>query len=179
MKATEILMEEHQVIEGVLGTLEGAALAVEQNKNVRPGFFLDAADFIRGFADGCHHRKEENVLFKAMSASGIPVQGGPIGVMLAEHERGRELTRAMRAGAEKWQNGDETGRLEALKAVNAYAALLRQHIAKENTILFPMADRTIPRAAQDQVAADFERVARRNRRRHPRKIPWIGQGDGS
>lgn len=158
MKATEELMTEHTVIERVLNTLENAVSASSMNKAVKPDFFIDAADFIRGFADGCHHRKEENVLFIAMGKNGVPVQGGPIGVMLNEHEQGRVLTRAMRTGAEKWKIGKDAGKVEALKAATDYVALLRQHIAKENNVLFPMADRAIPVNDQEQVMEDFERV---------------------
>lgn len=151
-------MSEHTVIERVITTLEGAVQASAEGKTVRPEFFIGAADFVRGFADGCHHRKEENVLFKAMGQNGVPVLGGPIGVMLNEHEQGRRFTRAMRSGAEKWINGQEAGRQEALQAAGQYAALLHQHILKENNILFPMANQAIPLANQEQVAEDFERV---------------------
>src|SRR5665647_2426724 len=65
MRATEALMQEHRVIERVLDALEIAASHLERERPVRPGFFLEAADFIAGFADGCHHRKEEGVLFGA------------------------------------------------------------------------------------------------------------------
>src|SRR5512136_1643014 len=106
MEATNILMEEHRVIERVLSTLEAAAERLGQNQPLRPGFFIDAADFIKGFADGCHHMKEEGVLFKAMTAQGMPVEGGPIAVMLAEHEQGRAFTRAMRQAAQRLQDGD-------------------------------------------------------------------------
>jgi hemerythrin-like domain-containing protein len=158
MKATEILMSEHTVVERVLVSLENAVQASAEGKTVRPEFFIDAASFISGFADGCHHRKEENVLFKTMRQYGVPLQGGPIGVMLDEHEQGRRYTRAMRSGAEKWRDGQEAGRQEALTAAGQYAALLHQHILKENNILFPMADQAIPLANQEQVAEDFERV---------------------
>ena len=154
MKATEILMEEHQVISRVLDSLEIAS----QEPATSPNFYLDAAEFIKGFADGCHHRKEENVLFKAMVESGLPAQGGPIGVMLYEHEQGRQLTAAMRQAAQRWKDGDEGGRFAAQQAALSYVALLRQHIAKENGVLFPMADRLIPLDQQDQVAEDFEHV---------------------
>jgi hemerythrin-like domain-containing protein len=154
MKATEILMEEHTVIIRVLDALEKAGNAPD----VQPGFYIQVSDFIRGFADGCHHRKEENVLFKAMSQSGVPVEGGPIGMMLAEHQLGREYTQAMRSGAQKWESGDPAGRREAAEAAYRYSALLRQHILKENHVLFPMADRFIPSDAQGQVAEDFERM---------------------
>jgi hemerythrin-like domain-containing protein len=158
MKATEILMEEHGVIGGVLDSLEAATSRAQNGESVRPGFFLEAADFIRGFADGCHHVKEESVLFKTMSEKGVPVNGGPIGVMLKEHEQGRILTRSMRAAAERWQAGDESAKAETLRSAAGYAALLRQHILKENTMLFPMADRVIPASEHKLVEEGFERV---------------------
>jgi hemerythrin-like domain-containing protein len=158
MQATDILMHEHGVILRVIGALEIETDRLAAGQDVRPGFFLDAADFIKGFADGCHHKKEEGVLFKAMTAAGLPQQSGPIGVMLAEHEQGRLYTRGMRDAANRLAAGDETARAEVVNNARGYAALLRQHIQKENGILFPMADQVIPFAQQDQVADDFERV---------------------
>ena len=158
MQATDVLSSEHRVIERVLVSLEQAAHAVETGASVRPGFFLDAADFIRGFADGCHHLKEENVLFTTMSDHGVLVEGGPIGVMLNEHELGRKFTREMRAGAERWAAGEPGGSATAITAARNYVLLLQQHIAKEDQILFPMADRVIPVAKQDDVWEAFEKV---------------------
>jgi hemerythrin-like domain-containing protein len=158
MQATEILMDEHRVIEQVIDSLEAATGDLADGQVVRPGFFLDATDFIKGFADGCHHRKEEGVLFTAMAASGMPTQAGPIAVMLAEHEQGRAYTRGMRQAAERLQAGDESARAELIRNARGYATLLRQHIAKEDGVLFPMADQLIPVASQRQVAEDFERV---------------------
>ena len=57
-----------------------------------------------------------------------------------------------------WQQAMTTARAEVVNNARGYAALLRQHIQKENGILFPMADQVIPVAQQDQVADDFERV---------------------
>jgi len=158
MKATEILMSEHTVIERVLFSLQNAVKAAQNGQEVQPDFFLQAADFISGFADGCHHRKEENVLFKALNATGVPAQAGPVSVMLSDHERGRFLTRRMRAGAERWKAGDQAGKAETLQAAAEYTTLLHQHIFKENNILFPMADLIIPYEQQAQVAEDFEKV---------------------
>jgi hemerythrin-like domain-containing protein len=158
MQATDILMEEHRVIERLLDALQGAAEAAEQGHPVRPGFFIESADFIRGFADGCHHRKEEGVLFVAMSESGVPVEGGPIGVMLAEHELGRRYTREMRAAAEQWQSGEEAARRPTAANALDYVALLRQHILKEDRMLFPMAAQAIPADRQEILAEEFERV---------------------
>lgn len=97
MKATDILMDEHRVIERVLTSLETAAAQLEAGRPVRPGFFIQACDFVKGFADGCHHRKEEGVLFPAMIERGLPREVGPIAMMLSEHEQGRAYTRGLRA----------------------------------------------------------------------------------
>ena len=158
MKATEELKSEHRVIERVLGSLELAAGKLEQGQAVRPAFFLEAADFIKNFADGCHHHKEEGVLFVKMVECGMPKEQGPIAVMLDEHEQGRAFTRAMREAAEKLAAGDRAAEGAVIKNARGYAALLRQHISKEDNILFNMADRVIPPQEHDAVAAAFAHV---------------------
>ena len=158
MKPTQLLIEEHGVISGVLDALDAAATQAEEGRPVRPGLFLEAADFIKGFTDDCHHRKEEAVLFKALVESGVPSQGGPIEMMLAEHEKGRRLTRAMRQAAEEWAAGDPSARQAVVENAQGYVSLLRSHIYKENNVLFPMADRVLPPEKQARVAEDFEHV---------------------
>jgi hemerythrin-like domain-containing protein len=158
LKATQILMNEHRVIERVLSAMQLAAERVSHGQEMRPAFFLNAALFIKNFADGCHHRKEEGVLFIAMNESGMPSQGGPIAVMLAEHEQGREFTQAMKDAAEKWETGDLSARPVVIQDALGYVALLRQHIHKEDNILFPMADRIIPPERQQKVNEEFERI---------------------
>ena len=71
MEATRILMEEHRVIERVLGSLDASASRLAGGESTRPGFLLEAADFIQGFADGCHHRKEQGLFFPAMETYGV------------------------------------------------------------------------------------------------------------
>ncbi len=160
MKATQILMDEHAFIERVLNTLETGAQAFASRKPVPASFFLDAADFIRNFADGCHHRKEEGVLFKTMVAHGFPENQGPIAVMLFEHEQGRGFTQAMTEAAQRFGRGDAGAREDIVTNALAYVSLLRQHIQKENNILFRMADNVIPPAEHDEVEAGFQRVER-------------------
>ncbi len=157
MKATEILMEEHDVIIRVLAALEKETAKARAGKST-PEFFLDAADFIKGFADGCHHAKEEGVLFKYMEAAGIPSQGGPIAVMLADHEQGRMFTRQIRAAAQRWQSGDVSAIADVVENASGYIQLLRGHIMKENNILFPMADRAIPAGKHAEIDEAFEHV---------------------
>jgi hemerythrin-like domain-containing protein len=160
MKPTQILMDEHRVIEHVLSAMQLAAERLSRGDMIRPAFFINSALFIKNFADGCHHRKEEGVLFVAMTESGMPSQGGPIAVMLAEHEQGRLFTREMKDAAEKWDKGDLSARPAVIQNALGYVALLRQHIQKEDNILFPMADRVIKPELQHKVMEDFERIER-------------------
>jgi hemerythrin-like domain-containing protein len=160
MKATEILMYEHRVIEQVLDALEQATHRLANGEVIRPGFFIEACDFMTGFADGCHHRKEEGVLFPAMTAAGLPTEAGPIAVMLYEHDQGRTYTRAICHAARQLQAGETQARPTLVHNAHAYAGLLRQHIQKEDHILFPMADNVIPTPDHDRILADIERVER-------------------
>ena len=158
MKATDLLTEEHRVIERVLNSLEAGVNRLENNQPVRPEFFLSATDFIRGFADGCHHQKEEGVLFTQMETQGIPDQGCPLGVMLAEHEVGRQYTRALRSAAQGMQAGQTGANQRAIMSSRSYIQLLRLHIYKEDNILFPMADEVIPLEQHELVWERFEHV---------------------
>jgi len=160
VSAIATLMAEHRTIERVLDALEVAAESLEQGRPIRPQFFLDAAEFIAGFADGCHHHKEEDILFEAIVASGMPGDQGPIPVMLAEHERGRFLTRGIRDAAQRLDRGDATAARQLIANVRGYVSLLRDHITKEDEVLFPMADELLTPEREAAVQAEFARVER-------------------
>lgn len=160
MKATEILMEEHRVIERVLTALERASSRLSKGEDVYLRFFTGTTVFIKNFADGCHHQKEEGILFPAMVENGLSKQTGPLAVMLVEHEEGRRLTQKMRQAIEHLQTRDDAGRNELVQNAMGYVKLLRQHIYKEDNILFPMADKVIPTAQQQQILDAFKLVER-------------------
>lgn len=123
----ERLNAEHRVIEQVLGALETAA-----EREVPLAFYRDALRFLREYADGCHHAKEEEQLFPAMEARGLPAEG-PTAVMREEHRIGRAYLARLAAHL-------ESGNLAGLRGESlGYAALMRDHIYKEDEILFPMA----------------------------------------
>lgn len=153
MRATELLMEEHRAIERMLNVLGAIANRLSTGKEVAPGDPERALDFLSGFADKCHHAKEEGHLFPALVAAGLPQEGGPIGVMLAEHEQGRAYIAAMR---EALTNGDHPAFAEAAQG---YATLLRQHILKEDHVLYPMADARLA-AQEDTLVAAYETLER-------------------
>jgi hemerythrin-like domain-containing protein len=152
-KPTEILSDEHRVIERVLDALQRlTTLPVNQSLQQ----WRKAMEFFRGFADQCHHFKEEKVLFPAMEEHGIPREGGPIGMMLAEHEEGRGHVRSMIDAVEQVAKGNGAAGTTLLDHARAYISLLREHIQKEDDILFRMADEVIPEDEQRRILKDFE-----------------------
>ncbi|MEW5720433.1 MAG: hemerythrin domain-containing protein [Chloroflexota bacterium] len=117
-----------------------------------------AVGFFRNFADKCHHGKEEDELFPALEQRGMPKRGGPIGVMLAEHDQGRAFVRGMSDAADQYAKGDQTAAPALVQNTLGYVNLLRQHIAKENDVLFPMADHILADADQAKLFDAFEQI---------------------
>ncbi len=162
MKATEILMQEHRLIEQVLDCLEEAAGRLEDGEEIDPGFFIDAAEFIAGFADGGHHRKEEDILFVAMTARDMPEDVGPVAVMLHEHEEGRRFTAGFRGAAERMHDGDADASAEVTRNAFDYVNLMREHIVKEDNVLFPMAEQIIAEDEIQRVSQEFMQILARD-----------------
>jgi hemerythrin-like domain-containing protein len=158
MRPTEILKNEHKVIKRMLQVLGVMAGRLEAGEPVDAGHLEQAVAFIRGFADRCHHGKEEDLLFAEMAAAGMPRHVGPVAVMLAEHDEGRAYVREMAAAAEAYAAGDATAGRRFAAAARGYAALLDQHIDKEDNVLYEMADARLAPAQQDALARGFARV---------------------
>jgi hemerythrin-like domain-containing protein len=160
MKPTDILKHEHELILKVLDAAEREASAIAGGGAAVADRLTAFVDFIRNFADHCHHAKEEDVLFVRMGERGFPREVGPVAVMLHEHELGRAHIAAVADNIAGAVAGDAAARAVVAERLAGYAALLRQHIFKEDNILFPMADRVFSEADQAALAADFERVER-------------------
>ena len=152
-KATEVLKHEHRVIERVLAVVQRLA---DPSRPLSLEPWRQAIEFIRGFADQCHHLKEEKILFPALEKRGIPVEGGPIGMMLQEHEEGRGYVRAMSEALEKAAKEPEAAKKILADSARCYLRLLRDHILKEDEVLFNMADGTLTLDEQKQLAGEFE-----------------------
>ncbi len=159
MDAIETLMNEHRRIEHALDALVAFADEVRRktvDDKEELGRFVT---FIREFADAHHHGKEENILFAAMVEAGFPRNGGPIAVMLSEHDQGRAYVRVLAEISAKQAAWTVEDRQRLAEAAYGYANLLRAHIHKEDAILYPMAEQRLPPEALARVSAacdDYE-----------------------
>lgn len=155
MKPTEILSSEHRVIEVVLDALERIAEDARRERRLDVESAKSALTFIRNFADRCHHGKEEERLFVKLYERGMPRGVGPIAVMLDDHEAGRRLVREMGAAVDAYERHDSSALQTFADKANEYVELLRDHIGKEDGVLFPMAEAMLRDEDRAQVLADF------------------------
>ena len=148
---TRALVDEHKLILRMIALLERNAPRTAAGGYTNWQFYLDGVDFIRSYADRFHHAKEEDVLFEALVANGMPRANSPIAAMLMEHDQGRAYVKAMETAAQEALAG-QSGREQTIaENALAYAALLRDHISKEDHILYPLAERGIPDTMRDGI----------------------------
>ena len=158
MPATDVLREEHEVIRRVLASVREMVRRLEAGERVEADLVERVLEFITGFADGCHHKKEEDNLFPLLERRGLPRQGGPLAVMLMEHSVGRQLVGDMKAALEEMKKGDDLAPAELARGARSYYDLLQDHIEKENGVLFPMADRLLSQEDQRDLGERFEHL---------------------
>ena len=158
MKPTAILSSEHRVIEVALDCLEQIARRALHEKKLDKAAAEQVVDFIRTFADRCHHGKEEELLFTALVEKGMPREGGPIGQMLVEHEQGRAFVKSMAESTAEAAAGDSGALQRFAENAQGYIQLLRAHIRKEDGVLFPMAEQILSSDDQKALLASFEKV---------------------
>ena len=151
MNAIRGLMAEHQNILRALDVLEEIADRVTEVPDEIADDARAIVGFIQGYADELHHGKEESMLFPAMEAAGELRGGGPIAIMLHDHEQGRAFVRQMDAATDDLTRDGE----RFSDAAFDFAALLREHIDKENEVLFPMAESMLPKQVFDDLTERF------------------------
>lgn len=137
-QAIDQLKEDHETIKSALAILDRMASLIRRNTAPDKKDIFIVMRFLSEFVDKCHHGKEEIILFPAMIEAGLAAKGGPIEVMLAEHAEGRNLAKAMRKSVDNQADFAGFG-----TAAAEYAILFRNHTYKEDSILFPMADKMI------------------------------------
>jgi hemerythrin-like domain-containing protein len=160
MKATQQLKDEHEGIKLMLKIMETISNDLGKGKELNVTYYEKILEFVKGFADKCHHGKEEDILFPALINHGISKEGGPIAVMLYEHQLGRDHIKSLSAAFNEFKAGNKQAIKNIVSDSMSYVHLLRNHIEKENNILFMMADRVLDEKEQLKIFDDFEKLER-------------------
>lgn len=150
--ATAVLRREHEAIVLALRILAEIDRHAIVHDPIHQEDLHALVDFLAEFADACHHGKEEQLLFVQLTQADA-LQAKPVVDRLrTEHAQGRHWIAKMRQALQP------PLRSEAFhEAARAYTQLLLEHIDKENTVLFPMAERLLTTAQLAELSRDFER----------------------
>lgn len=151
-KAMEYLIDEHVHILKVVDKAEGVCRELDDGAVLDKEFVKDFIDFIRNYADKFHHAKEEDMLFVEMQKPGVEMHCNPVEQMLVEHDEGR----AFIAGIEEGLNNEDVEKI--VFNMKSYIALIRDHIGKEDQVLYRMADEVLGVEVLDKMYAEFKEV---------------------
>ncbi len=152
---TDLLKKDHETTERVL---EAIHRAFEAPGGASRDLVRDAVEYFTCYVDQCHNKKEENHLFPLIERRGIPRQGGPLGVMLQEHEQSQQLLARFAALGRVYAAGDDGVADELRSTFSQYSELLKNHFWKENDILYPMAIRVMNAGDETAVLSGIETV---------------------
>jgi hemerythrin-like domain-containing protein len=133
------LMKEHRKIERMVALIgnEADRLSGDPDAEPDPEFVFDALMFMREYADECHHGKEEDILFEALSDRDISDEHqGILERLLEDHERGRKLANSLEDATERWEDGEFEAREHIIEALAGLADLYPDHIATEDDDFF-------------------------------------------
>ena len=151
----ELLKQDHEITERVFAAMEEIFAS---QSGPTPAQVAGLLDYVRNYVDQCHNMKEERHLFPLIEQRGIPRDGGPLAVMLGEHELGRAILAHLAPLAEGFVAGDRSALPGLRAAFEEYAGLCKDHFWKENDILYPLAQRVMAEADGAAVVAGILEV---------------------
>jgi hemerythrin-like domain-containing protein len=152
------LVRDHQLILRMLEVFERFLDQGDEVGRIDGADGVEILDFLRTFGDRCHHTKEEDLLFPRLRAKGWPDEQGPAALATMDHHQERALLRELALQLDPAAHGDA----EALAAFSArarsYVALLRDHIAREDREVFPLAERLLDEQSKETLARALDEV---------------------
>jgi hemerythrin-like domain-containing protein len=156
--ATEDLMREHGVLRRALLVYQETAVKLRTNAgSIAPEALQKTAKLFRAFGEEYHEKKLEEVhIFPALKNANS-LAAAYVGVLTAQHQRGRELTDYILAvtAAAKLASGN----VEPLaRAMEALGRMYQHHAAIEDTIVFPAWKQTMTRDQMDEISDKFEEI---------------------
>lgn len=149
------LKKEHAGIQIMLRIMEKISSKLKKGEEIPQDHLNRIHEFLKTFADRCHHGKEEGILFPELNKN--PQNLPLINQLLGEHKTGRDYIRGIGDSIDK----NTPGSADAIHiAVNmeGYIALLTRHINTENIQLFPIADQQIPDQLKNELVERFEQL---------------------
>ena len=131
------LMIEHRLIERMIDVMRKQIDRIQEKGTVDPKFIETAANFIKIYADQCHHGKEEKILFRDLEKKDLkPDDRRLMDELIEEHKLGRKLTGQLVESNEKYKNGDNAVIMTIVNIMQQLVNFYPKHIEKEDKHFF-------------------------------------------
>ena len=156
MKIIDLLINEHKYVSRMLVVIRKVCFNFIENNEIDYEDFNKIISFVKNFADGHHHHKEEIFLFNRMVEHlGEAGKNAITHGMLVEHDLGRANMRNLREALENYKNGNKEAKLDIIANAIGYTTLLENHIHKEDNVIFNFAKRALSRELLETVDKEF------------------------
>jgi hemerythrin-like domain-containing protein len=159
MRAVELLLEDHALIERQLAILSGVTKRFREGEQVDAAALNQIVDVMLGFNDRYHHAREEEHVFPVLEQYALLTMAGRLDCMPGEHVIGRDLTAKLRDAAQRYASGDETAVPEIVEAAGGYLQLLGHHMGIEEGVLFELAGKVVSDEDDAAMAEALDKVA--------------------
>lgn len=142
MTPIELLMAEHRLIERLVSVIIKQSDRIQRDKLADIEFADNCIDFIKTYADMCHHGKEETILFRQLKTKKLSDKHDKILLQLmAGHNIVRELAQKLVDVRNSYFNSDSDAEkqiysFEIYESLKQLTLLYPGHIKKEETGLF-------------------------------------------
>ena len=153
----DFLIAEHEMIERAMSVLKTNLDKIDSG-DYDSLQMQRAVDFLLEFGDKIHNQKEEGFLFPLMQERGIPIEGGPLGVMLMEHDAERRLLQQMSTQVDTLAAASPEVIDKFKREGLEYLVIRAEHIWKENDILYPMARNVMKEGDAEKMLDEFNRL---------------------
>jgi hemerythrin-like domain-containing protein len=131
------LMIEHRLIEKMIAVIRREVEKAEREGVIDPVFIDTAVDFIRIYADKCHHGKEEDILFRDLNKKDLPLELTTIlSELIEEHKMGRNAVSKLVDAKLRYMRGEKSALPEILDALRYMSDFYPRHIEKEDRRFF-------------------------------------------
>jgi hemerythrin-like domain-containing protein len=127
------------------------------------GKFIDrAVDFIKTYADACHHGKEENILFRALAERPLSLEHRRLlDELINEHVYARGKTKDLELAKERYVPGDMGTLREIAGLMGELADFYPEHIEKEDERFFLPCMDYFDKQEQESMLREFEEFDRK------------------
>ena len=131
------MMIEHRLIERMIKIMDSEAMRIKEEGVLNLILIDNAVDFIRTYADRCHHGKEEGILFRELEKKNISKEHKKtMNELVEEHKLGRELTGSLAKARENAAGGNHSQVSTIAEIMEKLVNFYPKHIEKEDKHFF-------------------------------------------